>query len=380
MILGGKRKFSLLVVILILGGLLGVGGVEHLRQRRAQADYAANTSASIVEFVRVHPRDRPIELTLPGNIDAVHQTTLNARVTGYISSWLVDIGDRVKQGQLLAEIATPDLDQELAQAQHELQQAQANYELASITARREGVLNEQQVVSKEENDTDQSAFQAAAAVVQANQANVNRLLALEDFKKVTAPFDGRITARQIDVGSLVNIGSGNTGTPLYMIAQTNLLNIFVDVPQSDAPAICDGMKVRLFVEEYPNRDFEATVVRTAGALDPSSRTLNTEMQIANNDGALFVGMYVQLKFTLRNPSSPIVIPANAFVFGADGSRVATLTKDNRVHWQKIVVGRDFGDEMEVLSGLQDNDAVILNPVDDLTEGLMVTSKPAAVSE
>ena len=376
MTLKSQKRWGVLVGVLILAALLGVGVAGRLQQRRAQAEFAAKTSAVAVEFVRVHRREKPIELTLPGNIEAVHQTTLNARVTGYVARWLVDIGDTVKEGQLLAEIATPDLDEELAQARHELQEAQANYEIARVTGQREAELERQQVISREENDTAQSAFQAAAATVLADQSNVNRLLALESFKQVTAPFAGRITARQIDVGSLVNVGSGSTGTPLYTIAQTNPLNIFVNVPQSDAPSIHDGLKVRLLVEEYPARNFEATVVRTADALDPASRTLNTEMQIANDDGALFAGMYAQLEFTLLDALSPIVIPASAFVFGADGSKVATLTKDSRVHWQKIVIGRDFGTEMEVLSGLQDNDAVILNPVDDLTEGLTVLAKPA----
>lgn len=369
----GKR-WAVTAGAVILSALLGIGVIGHLRERRAQADFAAKTSATVVDFVRVHPRSQPIELTLPGNLEAVHQTTLNARVTGYISRWLVDIGDTVKQGQLLAEIATPDLDQELAQARHELQQAQADYEIARVTAQRETDLVNKKVVSLEENDTDQAAFQAAAANVQADVANLNRLLALEAFKQVTAPFDGRITARQIDVGSLVNVGSGTTGTPLYTIAQTNPLNIFVNVPQSDAPSIHDGLKVRLNVEEYSNRDFEATVVRTAKALDPASRTLNTEMQIANDDGALFAGMYGQLEFTLARAGSRIVIPANAFVFGAGGSMVAVLTKEDRIHWQKIVIGRDFGNEMEVLSGLRDNDAVILNPRDDLAEGLRVLGR------
>jgi RND family efflux transporter MFP subunit len=380
MTLKSQKRWGVLAGVLFLAALLGVGIAGHLRQRRAQSEFAAKTSAVTVEFVRVHRREKPIELTLPGNIEAVHQTTLNARVTGYVARWLVDIGDTVKEGQFLAEIATPDLDEELAQARHELQEAQANYQIARVTGQREAELQRQQVISKEENDTAQSAFQAAAATVLADQSNVNRLLALEGFKQVTAPFAGRITARQIDVGSLVNVGSGSTGTPLYTVAQTNPLNIFVNVPQSDAPSIHDGLKVRLLVEEYPTRNFEATVVRTADALDPASRTLNTEMQIANDDGALFAGMYAQLEFTLLDAGSPIVIPASAFVFGADGSKVATLTKDGRIHWQKIAVGRDFGTEMEVLSGLQDNDAVILNPVDDLTEGLTVVAKPAIASK
>ena len=347
---------------------------------RAQEDFAAKMSEVSVEFVRVHQNDKPVELVLPANIEAVHQTTLFARATGYIASWTADIGDSVKEGQLLAEIVAPDLDQELAQAQHQLQQAQANYEIARVTAVRWEQLWQKQVVSKEENDTDQAAYNAAEATMNADKANVARLMALEAFKNVTAPFDGRITARLIDIGTLVSAGSGSAGTTLYQIAQTNPLNIFVNVPQSNAPDIHEGLAAKLLVEEYPNRNFEARVVRTAAALDPASRTLNTELQIPNDDGALFAGMYAHVKFTLSDGNGPVIIPANAFVFKTEGPQAATLTKDGRIHWQKIQVGRDFGTEMEVLSGLEDGAAVVVNPTDDLTEGLRVLARPAGGAE
>ena len=247
---------------------------------------------------------------------------------------LADIGDSVTEGQLLAEIVAPDLDQELAQAQHQLQQAQANYEIARVTAVRWEQLWQKQVVSKEENDTDQAAYNAAEATMNADKANVARLVALEAFKNVTAPFAGRITARLIDIGTLVSAGSGSAGTTLYQIAQTNPLNIFVNVPQSNAPDIHEGLAAKLLVNEYPNRDFEARVTRTAAALDPASRTLNTELQIPNDDGALYAGMYAYVKFTLSGGNGPIILPANAFVFKTEGPQVATLTKDGRIHWQK----------------------------------------------
>lgn len=364
-----------LACLLVLTGLLAAGIYGHLRQKRAQEDFARENAAVHVEIVHVHARDKDSDLILPANVTAVHQTTLNARVNGYIAKWLVDIGDPVKEGQLLAEIAAPELDQQLAQARQQLQEAQASYELARANAKRSSELVVQQAVSIEEDDTDQSAFRAADASVKAGQANVDQFLAMENFKKVTAPFAGKITDRSIDIGSLVTAGSGTAGTPLYTLAATNPLNIFANVPQSLAPSIHTGLKVKLLVEEYPNRDFEATVVRTAEAIDPASRTLNTEMQIENDDGALYAGMYIRVKFNLGRDGAPVVIPATAFVFRQGGSQVAVLTKENRVHWQKIQVGRDFGDEMEVLSGLADNDAVILNPTDDLTEGLAVLPEP-----
>ena len=375
-----RRLWLLLIAVLVTASALVLGTVNHLRQMRAQEDFAAKMSEISVEFVRVHRDDKPVELVLPANIEAVHQTTLFARATGYIARWLVDIGDSVTEGQLLAEIVAPDLDQELAQAQHQLQQAQANYEIARVTAVRWEQLWQKQVVSKEENDTDQAAYYAAEATVNADKANVERLVALETFKNVTAPFAGRITARLIDIGTLVSAGSGSAGTTLYQIAQTNPLNIFVNVPQSNAPDIHEGLAAKLLVNEYPNRDFEAKVTRTAAALDPASRTLNTELQIPNDDGALYAGMYAYVKFTLSGGNGPIIIPANAFVFETKGSQVATLTKDDRIHWQKIQVGRDFGTEMEVLSGLEDGSAVVVNPTDDLTEGLQVQARPATGSD
>ena len=375
-----RRVWSLLIAALVRAAALLFGITGHIRQMRAQEDFAAKMSEISVEFIRVHPSDKPVELILPANIEAVHQTTLFARATGYIANWTADIGDSVKEGQLLAEIAAPDLDQELAQAQHQLQQAQANYEIARVTAVRWEQLWQKQVVSKEENDTDQAAYNAAEATMNADKANVARLMALEAFKNVTAPFDGRVTARLIDIGTLVSAGSGSAGTTLYQIAQTNPLNIFVNVPQSNAPEIHEGLAAKLLVNEYPNRNFEARVTRTAAALDPASRTLNTELQIPNDDGALYSGMYAYVKFTLSDGNGPVILPANAFVFKTEGPQAATLTKDGRIHWQKIQVGRDFGTEMEVLSGLEDGSAVVVNPTDDLTEGLRVLARPAGGAE
>jgi len=191
---------------------------------------------------------------------------------------------------------------------------------------------------------------------------------------VTAPFDGTITSRKIDVGSLVSQGSGTAGTVLFTLAQTDPLRIFVDVPQAEAPLIQVGMEAKILVQERANRDFTGKVTRTAGAIDPTSRTLLTEVEIPNHDGALFAGMYAQVKFTLTNSEAPISIPANAFVFRSDGAQVAVVTNENKIHWQQISVGRDFGTRMEALKGLEENARVVVNPTDDLTEGLAVDVK------
>jgi RND family efflux transporter MFP subunit len=364
-----------LLAVLVLAIALVAGIWRHVQLRREQEEFKKKTSQVAVKYVTVHPGKATRDLILPGNITAVSQATLYARATGYVARWLVDIGDVVKEGQLLAELATPDLDQQLAQARQDLNQAQANYEIARVTAERWMQLVQKKVVAKQESDEKQSTYQAATAALNSAKANVERLAALQEFKNVTAPFQGRITSRVIDVGSLVSAGSGAAGTVLFTLAKTNPLDIFVNVPQTNVPAIRDGISVRLLVPEYPNRDFEAKVARTAGALDPQTRTLLTEVEIPNEDGALYAGMYAEVKFALEDQNRPIVIPANAFVFKTEGSQVVTLTKDNKIHWQQIQIGRDFGTEMEAASGLENNTNVVVNPTDDLVEGLQVEAAP-----
>ncbi len=369
-----------LLTVLVLAIALVAGIWRHVQLRREQEEFKKKTSQVAVKYVTVHPGKATRDLILPGNIVAVSQATLYARATGYVARYLVDIGDVVKEGQLLAELATPDLDQQLAQARQDLNQAQANFEIARVTAERWMQLVQKKVVAKQESDEKQSTYQATNAALNSAKANVERLVALQEFNNVTAPFQGRITSRVIDVGSLVSAGSGTAGTALFTLAKTNPLDIYVSVPQTDVPAIHDGLSVRLLVPEYPNRDFEAKVIRTAGALDPQSRTLVTEVEIPNDDGALYAGMYAEVKFALEDKDRPIIIPANAFVFKAEGSEVVTLTKENKVHWQKIQVGRDYGNEMEATSGLENGTNVIVNPTDDLVEGLQVEAAPFEGSE
>jgi len=363
-----------LLVVLVLALAL-IGGIwRHIQERRQQEDFAQKTSQVSAEFVVVKPNDKPVEFVLPGNIQAFEEATLYARTNGYIGKWLVDIGDKVKEGQLLAEIETPEVDQELAQARDTLKQTQADYEFAKVSAERWQQLVDRKVVAKQDNDQRQSAYQASSATFSANKANVARLEQIQGFKRVVAPFAGVITSRKIDVGALVSAGSGNAGTALFSIAKTDPVDVYVSVPQSQAPLVQDNLPVEILVQEYPGREFKGAVSRTAGALDPQARTLLVQVQIPNSDNVLLSGMYAQVKFQIKNPNGPLIIPANAFVFRSEGAQVATLDDQNRIHWQSIEIGRDFGTRMEVVKGLSENARVVMNPTDDLREGLVVVPK------
>ncbi|MGB7793220.1 MAG: efflux RND transporter periplasmic adaptor subunit [Terrimicrobiaceae bacterium] len=354
--------------------LIVLGAWRHVQIRAELEQDAKDNAVVTVNVVTVKPDEKPRELILPGNVQAFQSTGVYARTDGYLARWLVDIGDHVEKGQLLAEIETPEIDKEFEQARAQVAQAQSNERIAKVTADRWQYLAQRNVVAKEENDVNQAAYQTSAATLAATQANLERLEQLEDFKKIAAPFAGTITARRVDVGTLVSSGGGASGTLLFNLAQLDPLRIFVYVPQTNAPSIRTGITARLLVPEYPSRDFEGRVVRTAGALDPASRTLLTELEIPNDDGALFAGMYAQVKFTLQEANAPIIIPENAFIFRSEGTQVAIADEHNRIHWQTIQVGRDFGTQMEVLSGLQPNIRVVTNPTDDLREGLEVMVK------
>jgi RND family efflux transporter MFP subunit len=369
-----------LLLVLALALMLVAGIWRHVQQKRAQREAATQAQKISVEFVNVQRDEKPRDLLLPGNITAMQETTIYARANGYVARWLVDIGDEVKAGQLLAELETPELDQQLAGARSSLQQSQANFELARTTAQRWQTLAQKQVVAKQENDERQGSYQASVAGLATSKADVSRLEQLQGFKKIVAPFAGKITSRKIDTGSLVSEGSGSTGTVLYTLAQTDPLRIFVDVPQADAPLIATGSEAKVLITERANLDVTGKVTRTSGALDPTSRTLRVEVQVPNREGQLFAGMYAQVKFTLLDKNSPVIIPANVFVFRPTGTQVAVVTDENKIHWLPIEIGRDFGTHLEVLKGLDENARVVVNPTDDLTEGLAVEAKPQEKKE
>ena len=342
--------------------LVILGAWHRVSQRREEKDFVQRTTELQVNIATAQRDAQPKELILPGTFDAFNQTTIFPRSNGYVKSWKVDIGDNVKAGQLLAEIEEPEVDQQLAQAR-------AQQEIAKVTADRWRDLLDRKVVSKQEYDQNEKAYEAA-------NANLQQLEKIQGFQQVVAPFTGKITARNIDVGTLVTAGTGNSGTPLFNMVQSDPLRVYVFVPQTNAASMREGLKAKILVQERPGQDFEGTVTRTAGALDPTSRTMQVEVQVPNHDGNLYAGMYGQVKFLLPDDNAPIVVPADAFVFHAQGPQVVTVTNDNRIHWQKISVGRDFGTQLEVLDGLAENTKVVINPNDDLVEGIQVQVKPA----
>ena len=354
-----------------------------------------------VEVIEVGRSSGMSELQLPGSIEAVTEAPILARADGYIKRRLVDIGDRVQAGQPVAEIEAPELDQQVIQAKANLQQVQAsldqalaneqqgkaNLELARVTAQRWASLVAAGVVSKQDNDQYQAQYQSQIAGVQslekaiavqraniaAAEANLARLDQMQAYRVVKAPFAGVVTLRNVDVGALVNSAS----TLLYRIAQTGTLRTYVNVPQTNASSIHAGQPARLSVTNLPGRSFTGTVARTANSLDPNSRTMLVEVQVPNADGALLPGMYAQVDLSSPRTNAPLLVPGDALMVRGDGTQVAVVRPYSTVHLQKIQVGRDYGDRLEVLSGLQMGDRIIANPGDSAREGAKVDPVDAA---
>ena len=350
-----------IAAVTVLAFLVTIGVWQRVHERGQEKAFTRQATQLEVNVASAQRDRKPKELILPGTFQAFKETTIYPRSNGYVKSWKVDIGDNVQAGQLLAEIATPEVDQQLAQAR-------AQEEIAKLTADRWRDLVQKNVVSKQEYDQNEKAYEAA-------KANLQQLEKIQGFQQILAPFAGKIAARNIDVGTLVTAGTGNSGTPLFSLVQSDLLRVYVYAPQENAPSIHEGLAAKIVLQEFPGQEFDGSVTRTAGALDPQSRTMQVEVQVPNHEGKLYAGMYGQVKFRLADENAPIVVPANAFLFRTDGPQVATVSKDNRIHWQTIRVGRDFGTQLEVLDGLAENTGVVMNPTDDLAEGIQVQLKP-----
>jgi RND family efflux transporter MFP subunit len=353
------------------------------------------------EVVEVSRSSSNSELELPGNIQASTEAPILARADGYVKVRMVDIGDRVRAGQPMAEIEAPEMDQQIRQARASLQQAQAgldqaqanytqgksNLELARVTAKRWSNLATRGVVSKQENDQYQAQYEAQTANVDAlekaiaaqrsniaaSEANLARLDEVQSYRVVKAPFDGIVTLRNVDVGALVN--SGNT--LLFRVAQTATLRTYVNVPETNASSVHPGQIARLRVASLPGRVFTGTVARSTNSLDPASRTLLMEIQVPNPDGSLLPGMYAQVDLNSPRVNAPLLIPGDALVARGQGTQVAVVTPDHTVHMQQIEVGRDFGDRLEIVGGLQEGSLIIANPGELAREGLHVDPVPAA---
>ena len=394
---GGRIALLLaLAAAVFVAAFLGGYIPHHRRDMQVIAEAnAQNDALPDVTVVAAKIASSMGDLVLPGNIQAVTEAPILARASGYVQRRYVDIGDRVTAGQLLADVEAPELDQQVRQAQAALEQSQADLErahaaleqgkanesIAQVTATRWDNLVKRGAVSKQENDQYQAQFQAQAANVKAleravdaakgniaaMQANLARLTDMQGYLKVRAPFAGVVTLRNVDVGTLVNTGS----TLLFRIAQTNLLRTYLNVPQSSASDVRVGQSASLATPELPERKFSGAVTRTANALDPASRTLLVEVQVPNPEGKLLPGMYVEVDLHLPRKDPPLLIPSDTLSVRPEGTLLAVLDSDNRVHFQRVVIGRDYGSNIEILSGLSAGQRVVANPNDAVQEGVKV---------
>jgi RND family efflux transporter MFP subunit len=315
------------------------------------------------------------EIVLPGTMQAFADAAVYARVNGYLKRWTADIGTRVKKGQLLAEIDTPELDQQIMQARADLATAQANTRLAQTTADRYRDLIKSDSVSRQDLDNANGALEARQAAEESASANVKRLEQLQAFRRIEAPFDGVVTARNTEVGALID--SGSNAKELFHVAQTDRLRVFVNVPQVYSQAATPGLPADLTLKEFPGKSFTGRLARTANAIDVASRTLLTEIDIDNANGQLLAGSYAQVHLKLPTPATTMKLPVDSLIFKGDNLQVATVDASNRVTMVDITSGRDFGDSVEVVAGLKVSDRVVLNPPDSLVDGQTVRIVPAA---
>jgi len=361
------RRVAEVAAVLIVIGLV-IGFVPRWLAHRKLLAEARTDSIRTVTVISPTPSSPDLGTPLPADVQAFIQASIHARASGYLKDWFVDIGDHVTNGQVLAEIDTPELDEQLAQARAELDQAKAALDLAKITADRWTELLKTASVSEQETAEKQSDFVLKQANVEAAQANVKRLQDLKSFDRVTALFDGIVTMRNTDIGQLI---AADSGPELFRMAQTDPLRIYVQVPQQYVHAIAPGQQAEVTFLELPGRTFAATVTRTAGAVDPATRTLQVELQVPNPRGELFAGSYAQVRFNEAARAGALAISDSAVIFRAQGTQVAVVGSDNKVQLRSVKLGRDFGNTVEVLNGLNANDRVIDNPPDAITDGMAV---------
>jgi len=372
----GRGKLILMYLVpFIIFAALGIFAISE--KRNASRVLAQQTTASavpIVDVVHASTMNAASDLVLPGSLVAYVESPIYARTDGYLKKWYRDIGSRVKQGELLADIESPEVDQQLSQARADLTTAQANLSLSAITAARYQDLLKTDSVSKQEVDNANGDLAAKKSIVQSADANVRRLEDLESFKHVYAPFSGVITQRNVDPGTLINSGNGGTGKSLFELAQIDPLRVFVAVPQTYAPSVRIGQRACLELAEFTGKKFCGEVARTADSMDPATRTLRTEVDVPNGSGELLPGSYAEVHFDLKISGNRLSLPVNALLFRPDGTMAAVVSADNHIELKRLSIGRDFGSSVEVLQGLDPSDAVVLNPPDSLEQGEQVRVK------
>lgn len=377
-----KRGFGIgaglgLTVVVVVLAFVIYSGIRN----RVSADAALKTTTEenatpTVSIVRPTPAAPAEEIVLPGNIQAFTDTPIYARTNGYLKSWYFDIGTHVKKGQLLAEIESPEVDKQLLAAKAELETAKANLELAKSTAERWQDLLRTNSVSKQETDEKISNFSVMKAAHDASASNVHRLEDLQSFEKVYAPFDGVITARNTDFGALIDAGANAPGRELFRLAAIYKLRVFVTVPQMYSRAARVGSTAILRLNEFPGKDFHGKLVRTSNAIDPASRTLLTEIDVDNPTGQILPGAYVTVHMKVPEQIKSVTVPSNTLLFRSEGLRIGVV-KGDKVELVPVIVGRDYGRDIEILSGLQPDDSVIADPPDSLVSGTVVHAKEAA---
>ncbi len=361
----GMIVVAAIVAAVVTFGILARRGHEHALQKET-----AETAISSVNVIYPAPSTISSEVSLPGNTQAFMDTPIYSRTNGYLKSWYFDIGAHVRKGQLMADIETPEVDQQLQVAQADLKSAQANLDLANTTSTRYQNLLKTNSVSKQETDVAMSDAAAKKAAVDASMANVRRLEQLQSFEKVYAPFDGIITARNTDVGRLISAGQNTMAQELFHLAAIGKLRVFVAVPEAYSSAIKVGAKATLTLDEYPGRTFEGTIARNSNAIDQATRTLNVEVDVDNAKAELLPGAYVFVHFKVPQHASGLSIPSNTLLFRSEGLRVG-IVRDSRVELVPVKIAKDVGATVEIASGLTSNDAVILDPSDSLATGQQV---------
>jgi RND family efflux transporter MFP subunit len=374
-----RRLLLVGIIVAVAAGSIAVNGL--ISRHRTNQDLVKWSNAQAIPTVAlaqlVHG-DAAQLLILPGDIQPLNKAAIYARVNGYLKSWQQDIGAHVTAGQVLATIEAPDLDQQLAQARATLASAKANYDIAVITANRDDILAKKQALSQE--IADQTAADAAAkkAIMDADEANVRQLEAMESFKQITAPFDGIVTARNTDIGALINAGS-TAGQQLFEVSDLHRVRIYVEVPQAFSADLRPGLKATFEMPQYPGQKFDATLVTTSNAINTTSRSMLVQLQADNSDGKLFGGTYCRVDFQIPGDPNMVRIPATALMPINRGAQVAVLDDSNKVVLKSVQLGRDFGDSVEVTAGLAPQDRVIDSPPETLQNGDTVQLATATTS-
>jgi RND family efflux transporter MFP subunit len=346
--------------------VIGYGFIDRAQSKQEVVQWTRAQAVPTVALAKLSPASPHQTLTLPGNIQPFNRAAIFARVNGYVQSWDHDIGSAVKAGQVLATIDAPDLDQQLSQAKATLASVKANEQIATLTASRNNILVQKQIVAQQLADQTTADAAAKKAVVNANEANVRQLEAMQSFKTLAAPFDGVVTARNVEIGQLIN--SGGSGQPLFEVSDLHRVRIFVQVPQSFSAGLSPGMKATFEMPQYPGVQFEATLSHVSKAINASSHSMQVELQADNAAGKFYGGSYCNVHFELPTDVNLVTVPSTALVTGNQGTHVATLDGNDKVVLKTVQLGRDLGDSVEVIAGLTSSDRIINNPPETLAAG------------